>query len=78
MNDLGLLNLKEEKNNNTLLIPKMIRDGRIEEVTEYLKQDLNLTKDLYEYGLRNEKIIYYKDKYKSEIEETSVNWKLKN
>jgi hypothetical protein len=50
LDDLGQLNLGISKSEDTLKIPKMWRDGKHDEVKEYLRRDLEITKGIYDYA----------------------------
>ncbi|MEA2051576.1 MAG: hypothetical protein U9O90_01975, partial [Euryarchaeota archaeon] len=50
LEDLGQLNLRIHKSEDTLKIPEMWRDGKQDEVKAYLRTDLEITKGIYDYG----------------------------
>ena len=76
LDDLAKRNLGMSKNAETILIPKMWRDGKEEEVISYLKNDLDMTKAVYEHGVKVGKFKYdFKDYGKSLGErEVEVRW----
>ena len=47
------------------------RNGRIDQLKKYCLDDVRITKDVYEYGLANKKILY-RDFF--DIKEIPVNW----
>lgn len=40
----------------------LYREGRMEELKKYCLDDVRITKELYEYGLRHKKIFFYSDR----------------
>lgn len=76
LDDLAKLNLGTEKTENTLKIPKMWRDGKKEEVINYLKKDLEIVKEIYNHGRINGTIEYtHKDYGKIEgVRTVKVDW----
>ena len=58
LNDLGKLNLGMTKTEDTLIIPKLWKEGRTSEVKEYLRRDLDLTAGIFCYVLKNGQLIY--------------------
>ena len=76
LDDLCGRNLGMRKTVNTLKIPKMWRDGKHQEVIEYLLNDLKMTESLYNHGKKNKKLKYeYKEYGKSFGErEVEVDW----
>ena len=50
LDHLGEINFDMKKTMNTIEIPKLIREGKIDVVKSYLKQDLLITKKLYLHG----------------------------
>ncbi|MGB8815755.1 MAG: ribonuclease H-like domain-containing protein [Minisyncoccia bacterium] len=56
------------------------KNGEYEKVIEYCKEDVKITKEIYEYALKNG-ILKYKDKDGGEIKEIKIdtsNWEKKN
>lgn len=76
LDDLGRRNLGMAKNEDSILIPQMWRDGKCEEVISYLKNDLDMTRAIYEHGIKVGKFKYdFKDYGKSLGErEVEVRW----
>jgi hypothetical protein len=58
MDNLGKLNLGLSKTQNSIKIPKMWRQGRYDEVREYLKRDLEITAGIFQYALENKQLEY--------------------
>ncbi len=50
---LGQSTLGEQKSSHGLEALQWFREGKIEEIKKYCIQDVKLTRDLYEYGLRH-------------------------
>lgn len=77
LNDLGKLNFGITKIIDTLKIPQMWRDGKYEEVKEYLKLDLDLLASVFYYGFSQNSIKYYEKNYGDIIGTNSkvFNWK---
>jgi len=63
LNDLGQLNLGISKSEDTLKIPKMWRDGKHDEVKEYLRRDLEITKGIYDYAKTKGELKYTHKNY---------------
>jgi len=76
LNDLGQLNLGVHKSEDTLKIPKMWRDGKHDEVKEYLRTDLEITKGIYDYGKTRGELKYtHKDYGKIKgVRTVKVHW----
>ena len=72
LNDLGKLNLGITKTKNTLLIPKLWKEGRHSEVKEYLRRDLELTAGIFCYVLKFGQLIYPHKRYGKFIEDRTV------
>ena len=63
LDDLGNLNFGVTKTVDTLKIPQMWRDGKYEEVKEYLKRDLDILASVFYYGISQTSMTYYKKNY---------------
>jgi DEAD/DEAH box helicase domain-containing protein len=63
LEDLGQLNLRIHKSEDTLKIPEMWRDGKQDEVKEYLRTDLEITKGIYDYGKTRGELKYTHKEY---------------
>jgi len=51
------------------------REGKIDLITEYCKNDVQVTKELYEFGCEHSYVCYV-DKYSTETKPISVDWSL--
>ncbi len=58
LNHLAVNTLNKEKAGNGLLALKWFREGNIEKLIRYCKQDVFVTKELFYYGLKNGYLIY--------------------
>lgn len=78
LNDLGKLNINKQKSNDTQKIPKMWRNGDRDGVTSYLKQDLDVTYELFQYGAKAGCLIYPHKKYGKfkGIRKVLIDWNL--
>ncbi len=56
LDDLLVNTLNKKKSANGLIAVEYWRDGRINELKKYCLDDVGLTKDLYEHGLKNSEI----------------------
>ena len=72
LNDLGKLNLGMTKTEDTLMIPKLWKEGRYSEVKEYLRRDLELTAGIFCYVLKNGQLIYPHKKFGKFIENITI------
>ncbi len=63
LDDLGQLNLGIHKSENALKIPEMWRDEKHDEVREYLRTDLEITKEIYYYGKTRGELKYTHKEY---------------
>lgn len=53
--------------------PELLKQGKIKEVEEYCKNDVMLTKEIYEFGKKN-KFVKYLDRDTSKLKEVNVQW----
>ncbi len=72
LNDLGKLNLGMTKTEDTLMIPKLWKEGRYSVVKEYLRRDLELTAGIFCYVLKNCQLIYPHKKFGRFIENRTI------
>ncbi|OLS19725.1 MAG: hypothetical protein HeimC2_40310 [Candidatus Heimdallarchaeota archaeon LC_2] len=77
LDDLGNLNFDIGKTINTLEIPKMWRDGKYDEVRDYLKIDLDLLAGVFYYGLSKQPLKYNVKDYGRLVgqKEVILDWK---
>jgi DEAD/DEAH box helicase domain-containing protein len=50
------------------------RQGKIDEVIEYCKQDVNVTRKIYDYAMKNKSLKFIKDGQTSEFEIDTSDW----
>lgn len=58
LNDIARATLQIEKSADGLQAMEWYKEGKIAEIKKYCEQDVKVTKDVYEYGLKN-KMLYY-------------------
>lgn len=58
LNDLVKATLQLEKSADGLQAMQWFREGKLDLIKQYCEQDVRVTKELYEYGLKN-KMLYY-------------------
>lgn len=76
LDDLSKKNLGMIKTINPLKIPKMWRDGKHDEVREYLLNDLRMTEGIFNHGKKFGKLKYEHKEYGESmgVREVSVEW----
>ena len=72
LNDLGKLNLGMTKTENTLLIPKLWKEGKYSVVKEYLRRDLELTAGIFCYVLKFGQLTYPHKEFGKFIENRTI------
>ncbi len=72
LNDLIYPTLGKKKTGHGLHAIQLYNEGRLEELKRYCLDDVLLTKELFEYGAKNEKIFYLNEYGKVPI---NVEWK---
>ncbi len=63
-----------KKMGNGLMAIKWWREGDIASIKKYCKQDVKVTKELFEYALANQKIFYKDGTKKREVLLNTANW----
>jgi DEAD/DEAH box helicase domain-containing protein len=77
LDDLAQLNLGKGKTDDPRMVPTLWRRGEHERVRSYLKSDVDLTREVFEYGLRKGKLRYTKKDWKRntrEVLEVACPW----
>lgn len=75
LNDVAKATLDNiEKSANGLLAQTWWQEGKIDEVKKYCEQDVRVTKELYEFGLKNKQLFY--KKLAGEVTPFRVNFEL--
>jgi len=72
LNNLAQANLGQEKTADGLQAIRWYKEGNWQDLEKYCKQDVKVTKEIYEYALKNKKLKY---KEINEIKETPINTK---
>jgi len=72
LDQLAWATLGAGKSGDGMLAIRLWRQGRIEELMEYCRRDVEITWQLYEFGRRNRYIIYFDKKWR-EVK-IPVNW----
>ena len=58
LDSVALSTLKVGKTGDGLKAIRLFREGKFDELAEYCLQDVKLTRDIYEYGAKNGKLLY--------------------
>lgn len=74
LDSLASATLKETKSADGLQSVKWFREGKIDQVIDYCKKDVDVTKRLYEYGAQND-CVYFNDRRRGR-RRVQVNWKV--
>jgi DEAD/DEAH box helicase domain-containing protein len=74
LDDVALSTLNTPKSADGLQAIQWYRDGNWDELIKYCKQDVKVTRDLFEFG-RQHGCVYFNDKFKNTRRKVMVNWK---
>ena len=77
LDDLAKLNLGKSKTDDPRMVPQLWRSGQHDRVKSYLRSDVELTRDLYQFGLKAGALRYtHKDWQRGtqEIREVRCPW----
>lgn len=58
LNDIAAATLDIEKSADGLQAIKWWKEGKIDEIKKYCEQDVNITKEIYEFGKNNKQLFY--------------------
>lgn len=72
LHDILKATIGKGKTGHGLLAINFYREGKMDELKQYCMDDVTLTKELFDYGVQNDKIFYLQDVQKVPI---SVDWK---
>ncbi|MBI2436648.1 MAG: ribonuclease H-like domain-containing protein [Candidatus Magasanikbacteria bacterium] len=72
LNDLAKATLQIEKSADGLQAMKWFEEGKMDEIKKYCEQDVKVTKEIYEYGVKN-KMLYF-PMLTGEIQPIAVNF----
>ena len=71
LNNIAEITLKKKKSGNGADAPILFQQGKMDELIEYCKNDVMLTKEIFEFGCQFG-YIYYFDRQKGEMDEMSA------
>jgi len=71
LNEVVIATLAKKKTGHGLQAINLFKEGRIDELKKYCLDDVMLTKELFEYGIKNQEIFYLNEKGKVTIK---VDW----
>lgn len=74
LDDVAAETLGAPKSADGLQAIQWYRDGKWDELIEYCKQDVKVTRELFEFGRQNG-FVYFHDKFKNARRKVAVNWK---
>jgi len=77
LDDLAQLNLGKRKTDDPRMVPTLWRNGERDRVRNYLRSDVELTRAIYEYGVRAGRLKYTRKDWKagtSEVREVACPW----
>jgi DEAD/DEAH box helicase domain-containing protein len=72
LDELAWATLGEAKSGNGMMAIRLWRQGRIEELLEYCRRDVEITWQLYDFGRRNKYILYLDRTWRER--KIPVNW----
>ena len=73
LNALAQATLSADKSADGLQAVTWYREGKIQELIAYCKDDVDLTRRLYEFGRQNG-FVFYQDRFSGEREKITVDW----
>jgi hypothetical protein len=74
LDDVAQATLGAKKSAHGLQAVKWWREGDIESIKKYCKQDVKITKELFEYARDNKKVLYKEGARKKEIPIDTTHW----
>jgi len=74
LDDVASATLGQSKSADGLQSIVWWRQGKIDEVVEYCKQDVKVTRNVYDFALTNGHVLYIKDGKKEEIKLDTTDW----
>ena len=72
LNDVVYATLGKKKSGHGLQAIELYKEGKLEELKNYCMNDVKLTCELFDYGVKNNNIFYLNEKGKTEIK---VDWR---
>jgi DEAD/DEAH box helicase domain-containing protein len=74
LDSIAQATLGAKKSGNGLMAIKWWREGDIASIKKYCKQDVKITKEIFEYALQNKKVLYKDGHKKKEIPLDTSKW----
>ena len=71
LNDVVYATLGKKKSGHGLHAIELYKEGKLEELKNYCMDDVKLTKELFDYGIKNNNIFYLNENGKTEIK---IDW----
>ena len=75
LDNLAEQTLGSRKSGDGMQAIKWYKEGKIDEIKKYCLKDVELTKNLYEYGVKNGHVLFYSKSASGRVA-VPVNWKL--
>ena len=75
LDNLSEQTLGERKSGDGMQAIRWYKEGKIDEIKKYCLKDVKLTKNLYEYGVKNGNVLFYSRDVSGRVA-VPVNWKL--
>jgi DEAD/DEAH box helicase domain-containing protein len=72
LDNLAGATLKAAKSADGLQAVRWYKEGRMQEILDYCQQDVEVTRQLYEYGQQNKHLKYQNRRYQTKL--VAVNW----
>lgn len=76
LDNLAQNTLSAQKSGSGMQALQWFKEGKIEEIKKYCLKDVELTKNLYEYGAREGKVYFFEKDAMNKVS-VSVNWPIK-
>lgn len=76
LDDVAKATVGAKKNANGLIAVRWWREGNVKDIIKYCEQDVKVTKDVFEYAMKNEKLYYKEGHRKVEIPIDTAPWKV--
>lgn len=73
LNNMAENTIKKVKTGNGANAPILFQEGKWDELVDYCKNDVMLTKEVFEFGVQNG-YIFYQDTRSGKVEEMSCDW----
>ncbi|OIO36114.1 MAG: hypothetical protein AUJ72_06145 [Candidatus Omnitrophica bacterium CG1_02_46_14] len=73
LQSLAQATLQTSKSGSGLDALQLYKDGKIEEIKKYCTDDVRITKEIYEYGLKHRKVLFMSNR-DYQIHEAALDW----